>query len=215
MLPGPANILKCPFCSGKKEVMSLISGNTCGATVWSDTRRNYPMLPEISPIQQCPHCSRYYFIEQAEQEYGSQNSYSSELGKLTFDQLKDAKQQFESVTLTDTQTRVINHQLFMAYNDKFQRPNDNLEFEAEPSEEDLRIFENAINELIKGLDSSEDSMLFHAELLRELGKFSESKALLSACENHGNQWIVDKMLKHVEAHDKRPFLLFEDGIRIE
>lgn len=215
MLPGPANILSCPFCSGKKEVMSLISGNTCGATVWSDTRRNYPMLPEVSPIQLCPHCSRYYFIEQAEQEYGSPNSYSFELGELTFDQLKDAKQQFESVALTDTQTRVINHQLFMAYNDKFQRPNNNLEFEAEPSEEDSRFFENAINELIKGLDSSEDSMLFHAELLRELGKFSEAKALLSACENQGNQWIVDKMLKHIEECDKRPFVLFKDGERIE
>ena len=59
MIPGPANILCCPFCGGEKEVMSLYSGNTIGGTVWSDTRREYPMLPEVSPIQQCPHCKKY------------------------------------------------------------------------------------------------------------------------------------------------------------
>ena len=52
MIPGPANILSCPFCGSEKEVMSLVSGNTFGGTVWSDTRREYPMLPEVSPLQE-------------------------------------------------------------------------------------------------------------------------------------------------------------------
>lgn len=215
MIPGPANILSCPFCGGKKEVMSLISGNTFNATVWSDTRRKYPMLPEVSPIQQCPQCGRYYFIEQAKQEHGTSASYSFELGKLTFDQLKDAKLQFESITLTKMQRWVINHQLLMAYNDEFQRIPNDLKLKSVPSEEDMRIHENVAYELLNGIDSSEDFKLFHAELLRELGKFPEAKALLVANNNQEDQWIVNKMLKHVEEYDKRPFLLIKDGKRVE
>lgn len=51
MILGPANILDCPFCGGEKEVMSLASGNTCGATVWSDTRRYYPCLLRFLPFR--------------------------------------------------------------------------------------------------------------------------------------------------------------------
>jgi hypothetical protein len=65
------------------------------------------------------------------------------------------------------------------------------------------------------MDSSEDYRLFHAELLRELGKFSEAKALLAANENQDNQWIAGLMLKHIEDSDKRPFLLIMDGERVE
>jgi hypothetical protein len=213
MTPGPANILSCPHCGGKKKVMSLISGNTFGATMWSDLRRKYPMLPEVSPIQQCPQCSRYYFIDQAKQEEGPSGSHCFELGKLTFEQLKDAKQQFELTTLTKKQKWVINQQLLMAYNDKFQRTR--ADSKPEPSEEDLHIFENAACELINGMDSSEDYRLFHAELLRELGKFSEAKVLLEANESQDNQWIADLMLKHIEDSDRRPFLLIRDGKRVE
>jgi hypothetical protein len=101
----------------------------------------------------------------------------------------------------------------MAYNDKFQRSSSDSK--PEPSEEDLHIFEDAACELINGMDSSEDYRLFHAELLRELGKFSEAKALLEANESQDNQWIADLMLKHIEDSDKRPFLLIRDGKRVE
>ena len=94
MIPGPANVLSCPFCGGTKEVMSLVSGNTFGGTVWSDTRREYPMLPEVSPIQQCPHCNRYYFVEQAKHEYDNKKE-SFELGKLAYSQLKEARLQMD------------------------------------------------------------------------------------------------------------------------
>lgn len=93
MIPGPANVLSCPFCGGEKEVMSLLSGNTFGGTVWSDTRHEYPMLPEVSPIQQCPHCKKYYFVEQAQHEYNKKIE-SFELGSLNFRQLREAKRQW-------------------------------------------------------------------------------------------------------------------------
>ena len=36
MTPGKPQILTCPFCGAKKEIMTLASGNTFGAEFWSD-----------------------------------------------------------------------------------------------------------------------------------------------------------------------------------
>lgn len=210
MNPGPANILSCPYCGGTKEVMSLISGNTFGATVWSDTRRHYPMLPEVSPIQKCPHCGRYYFIEQAKSKYADDYSYSGELGTLSYSELKEAKAQMQNLTLTRMQRWVINHLLFMAYNDDFRRKAGNSPLKT-PSKEDEELFETTIHELLEGIDSSKGYELFHAELLRETGRFEESKEILANHDNEDDHWVVEGMIRHIDNADTLPFLLIENG----
>lgn len=66
MTPGPPCRLTCPHCGGHKHIMSIASGNTFGATIWSDSKRDYPMLPQPSAVQYCPHCGHYFFFEDAE-----------------------------------------------------------------------------------------------------------------------------------------------------
>lgn len=217
MIPGPANVLSCPFCGGTKEVMSLVSGNTCGATVWSDTRRDYPMLPEVSPIQECPHCHKFYFIEQAKHKYSddpeSEMRSFGELGKLTFSQLIKAKKQMDSLSLNNMQRWILNHQIFMAYNDCFRREPDKVAFP--PSAEDQTLCLKTINELLDGIDQSEDYELFHAELLREIGKFDEAKKILLNHKSEDDKWVVEAMLKHIEQCDTAPFLLVENVNQIQ
>lgn len=213
MIPGPANILSCPFCGGEKEVMNLVSGNTFGGTVWSDTRREYPMLPEVSPIQQCPHCKKYYFIEQAEREY-SKDSESEmrsfmKLGNLSFLELKEAINQMESLSLSKMQRWILNHQFFMAFNDAFRRQPETVAFP--PSEEDEAFYLQVIEELLDGIDQSADYELFHAELLRETGRFEEAKEVLSHHKNEEDRWVVDAMLRHINSEDTLPFLLIKKG----
>lgn len=213
MIPGPANILCCPFCGGEKEVMSLYSGNTIGGTVWSDTRREYPMLPEVSPIQQCPHCKKYYFIEQAKtchsDDRESDVRYSGELGKLSYLQLVEAKKQMDSLSLTKMQRWILNHQLFMAYNDSFRRQPETVAFP--PSEEDKAFYLQVIEELLDGIDQSAEYELFHAELLRETGRFEEAKEVLSRHKSEDDQWVVNAMLRHIDNKDTLPFLLIKEG----
>lgn len=217
MIPGPANILSCPFCGGTKEVMSLVSGNTCGATVWSDTRRDYPMLPEVSPIQECPHCHKFFFIEQAKHEYSkdpeSEMRSFKELGKLTYPELVRAKKQMDNLSLAKMQRWILNHQIFMAYNDCFRRNPEIVAFP--PSEEDVRIYQNTIAELLDGIDQSEDYELFHAELLRESGRFEEAKEVLSNHKSEEDRWVVEAMLKHIDQCDTAPFLLVENGNQVQ
>lgn len=38
MYPNRSKIVTCPFCGAKKELMTLASGNSIGATHWSDYR---------------------------------------------------------------------------------------------------------------------------------------------------------------------------------
>ena len=217
MIPGPANILSCPYCGGDKEVMSLVSGNTFGGTVWSDTRRDYPMLPEVSPIQQCPHCGKYYFIEQAKSRYSddreSEMRSFGELGKLSFHQLADAKKQMESLSLTKMQRWILNHQIFMAYNDSFRRKQESPS--CIPSNEDEHLYRQVITELLKVIDQSDEYNLFHAELLREIGYFQEAKDVLSRHESDDDEWVVNAMLRHIEDEDTKPFLLLDSGTQIE
>lgn len=213
MIPGPANILSCPFCGSEKEVMSLVSGNTFGGTVWSDTRREYPMLPEVSPIQQCPHCKKYYFIEQAKREYSkdpeSEMRSFMKLGNLSFQELKEAINQMESLSLSKMQRWILNHQYFMAYNDAFRRQTETVAFP--PSEEDEAFYQQVIEELLDGIDQSSDYELFHAELLRETGRFEEAREVLSHHKNEEDRWVVDAMLRHINDEDTLPFLLIKEG----
>ena len=213
MIPGPANVLSCPFCGGKKEVMSLASGNTFGATVWSDTRRDYPMLPEVSPIQECPHCHKFYFIEQARQEYSkdpdSEMRSFGKLGKLTFRQLTEARKQMDTLSLTKMQRWILNHQIFLAYNDCFRRQPEKVA--SPPSDEEKELYGKTIEELLEGIDGSEYYELFHAELLRETGRFEESTQILLNHTSEDDQWVVVAMLRHIEKKDAEPFLLVENG----
>lgn len=213
MIPGPANILSCPFCGGTKEVMSLVSGNTFGGTVWSDTRREYPMLPEVSPVQQCPHCKKYYFIEQAKREYSNDPESGMrsfmKLGNLSFQELKEAIFQMETLSLSKMQRWILNHQFFMAYNDSFRRQPGTVAFP--PSEEDEAFYLQVIEELLNGIDQSADYELFHAELLRETGRFDEAKEVLSHHTSEEDRWVVDAMLRHINEKDTLPFLLIKEG----
>lgn len=68
MILGDDITVICPNCGKTKKLLSLVSGNTCGGRLWSDTKAEYPMLPQLSPIQKCPRCGRYYFLDDAKQK---------------------------------------------------------------------------------------------------------------------------------------------------
>ena len=97
----------------------------------------------------------------------------------------------------------------MAYNDEFRR---NLNTSVcKPSEEEINIFESTVQELLEGIGTSADYDLFHAELLRETGKFQEAREILEKHEEDDDRWVVKAMLRHIDNEDSLPFLLIEDG----
>lgn len=115
----------------------------------------------------------------------------------------------DGMSLARMQRWILNHEYFMAYNDAFRRHPEKVAFP--PSEEDEVFYQQVIKELLDGIDQSADYELFHAELLRETGRFEEAKEVLSRHKNEEDKWVVDAMLRHINDGDTMPFLLIEGG----
>ncbi len=199
---GKAQILTCPHCGGIKEVMSLISGNTFECKCWSDTKTEARMLPQVSYIQKCPACGKYYFIHK--QEYVQGDSYSEELGTLTFEECLEALLQlqeegFDEEKYEEYNTRVM---LVLAYNDKYYRKDEN----ASVSPTDFKAFKSNIISLLELFDYKWNP-LFAAELYREIGEFSKCEAILESTTEleEGLENIKNGILEHSKQKDNKVF----------
>ena len=210
---GPTKILICPFCGGKKGVITLLSGNTFDGTVWSDTRRYYPMMPELSPIQKCPHCYKFYFIDQAESHYIDDITLLQDSDKgiknLSVAEALMAVKQMENISLTKTQRWELRHQYFLAYNDAYRRHPDRAD--SSPTPEETELFHEAIDALLDGIDCTDEFILFHAELLREAGRFDQALQVLAQNHNPDDRWVVERMKAQITRRNPLPFLLINQG----
>ena len=66
MTLGPTLIRKCIGCGNLFSQMTIGSGNTFGATQWSDGKLDAPMLPDQPALVKCPTCSAVVWIEEQE-----------------------------------------------------------------------------------------------------------------------------------------------------
>lgn len=184
MLPGNSQILTCPYCGTEKEIMSLMSGNTFGAELWSDNKQIAPMLPEISYVQKCPKCGKYYIRSRQETKYSS-DGYSSEQGLLTFPEMKEAFVQLsQEGFLSDNEEINVRLMLHHAYNDYYYR----TEGAKAINEEDKMLFhENGIW-LIQNIIT--DNVL-KIEFYRQIGELDKAYDLINTIQ------VEDDFLRNV------------------
>ena len=203
MIPGNAQILKCPYCGTKKEVLSLVSGNTFRQVVWSDNKSIAPMLPKVSFVQKCPHCGKYYLLSRQKPEHG--NTYSFEKGELNYKEIKEAWSMLKDTEdLTENERLSILIMQVWAFNDEYTRDKEGVA----PKEEQDYI-KDIIDMLIK-LDRVDD--LLKAELLRETGRFSDALDLLDnyMAENDFLEGLKNKFKEYALASETRPFIINAD-----
>ena len=183
-MPGNPRILVCPFCGKEKEIMSLISGNTFGAELWSDNKQIAPMLPEISYVQKCPHCGKYYITGRQEVKY-AKDGYSFEKGLLTYPEMKEAFTQLsEEGFLNEKEEINVRMMLHHAYNDYYYRTDEKKVI----SEEDKTLFHENGLWLINNLIT--DSVM-KAEFYREIGEIDSAKSNLDSIT------VEDEFLKRI------------------
>ena len=184
MMPGNPQILICPFCVTEKQIMSLISGNTFGAELWSDNKQIAPMLPEISYVQKCPHCGKYYITGRQEVKY-AKDGYSFEKGLLTYPEMKEAFTQLsEEGFLNEKEEINVRMMLHHAYNDYYYRTEEKKVI----SEEDKTLFHENGLWLINNLIT--DSVM-KAEFYREIGEIDTAKSILDSIT------VEDEFLKRI------------------
>ena len=200
MNPGNAQILTCPHCGSKKEVLSLLSGNTFGQQVWSDNKTIAPMLPRVSFVQKCPSCGGFYLMSRQKPEYG--DDYSFELGELSYFETKEAWGSLNGTPdLSEDERLTILFMLVWAYNDEFTREN------AKPIIQEEQDFFHGIIDLLLG--SQQLDVLLNAELLREAGRFEESRNLINGYtpDDEFRKKLTAKLIDRIQASDTRPFLI--------
>ncbi len=207
MMIGNARVLTCPFCGEKKEIISLLSGNTFGADNWSDGFLDAPMCPEPSPIQKCPHCGKCYLIcEQNSEEYSKEESH--EKGILGFYELKDAYKQLVD-TVSSENIPVVLQTIIFAYNNEFTRKN------VIPSAEDLIFFRFCLQTILYYKDELDPVLV--GEYLREMAKFSECIETLNKItpKSPYQEFLISQIIEHAEAKNGRVFLVpdFQDEMR--
>ena len=205
MLPANAKIVKCPFCGERKELLNLASGNTFGAKHWSDQKMIAPMLPRVSPVQKCPKCGKYYL--EYKQPYKEGDDWSSECGELSYQEWKEAYEQFKSdKRIKRDDMQVIRHHIIMAFNDEYYRYGDNM---AEAQEE--AFFIEIINDYIASNKWNSQNMLFKAELYRETGEMTKCEEVLSQIStkslNEFELKIYDMIKTKMAQGDKMVFMI--------
>lgn len=168
MNPAKCKLAICPHCGHKKEILQLISGNTFDAVQWSDAKLVAPMLPKASPVQKCPQCGKFYFLNEVESEEGT--NYSLEEGWLDFD---DAVKAYEE--LNDNSDPEKSELLLLivvwAYNDIIRDGR-------EPLCEQAHVFKNIVGNALKQNVFS-CNLILRAELFREISSFDECISVLS------------------------------------
>ena len=206
MLPGNAEIVKCPYCGTEKELMTLLSGNTFGAEYWSDNKRIAPMLPHVSPVQKCPNCGKYYFEQK--HRHGESKNTSFERGELTFHEWKEAYTQFQSEQVKGDDLVNVRFWVVQSYNDYFYRSKKSVK----PSDEDFRIFSEMAIGFIESFNwESVPHPLLKAELYREANLMKECKQVLESIPygelEEFEKSIYNDIKRRMEKDDNKVFKL--------
>ena len=221
MYPGNPSRLTCPHCGKSKYILSILSGNTCSGTFWSDTSSKYPMLPETSSIQKCNHCGHLFFFEDSHPvdafvQNGSPSNADidktkiwdeareNEYGELSFEEANDAYDEMYNDTLPNDRRMCILFTWLFAYNDKYAKK------ESQQQEKPDATIKERHEKIIRMIiDEQDDNILFIAELHRELGEFDKSIEMLNPLPP-GSDFQIEsakKILEHARNHDSSVFIL--------
>jgi len=180
--------------------MSLVSGNTFGAELWSDNKQIALMLPEISYIQKCPHCGKYYIKERQSVKYAKEG-YSDEQGLLTFPEMKEAFSQLTAEGFIDKEEEGnVRMMLHHAYNDYYYRTgNKNV-----IPEKDQKLFHENGLWLINNLITDN---VMKTEFYREIGDMKTAKKILDSLvvEDDFLKQIVSSIRERVESNNCEVF----------
>lgn len=239
MTPGPPCRLTCPHCGGHKHIMSIASGNTFGGTIWSDSKRDYPMLPQPSLIQYCPHCGHYFFYEdgkaktlpsdqnkphlfwrkEAKKDEQSQidhqwkmvreETLTNHFGELSFEQIDAAYDELSSDSLTDERLNQLLFLWLFIFNDVYG---------GRSRVESVPVLSPALVQkhkevLHKLINLNEGNSLFVAEMYRELGNYQKCIELTTALieANEDGAVVAKQFLQRAKMEDAKVFpLVFEE-----
>jgi hypothetical protein len=196
---GPTLYLKCTneSCSHLFKHTLLLSGNTFGSKLYSDSKRIAPMLPDEPTICKCPSCGTFSWMENLLEREAKRESFleeveptenSSTANFLTIEECVEALTipTIVSDKNTEIQLRML---LMLTFNDRIR--NGEKLFQKET---DQTIWLKNLYDLKDLLDLTIDfNCIIVADIFRYLGKFEEAQELLAPFKNSELNWVTNQI----------------------
>lgn len=183
MIPGKNKIIECPSCKGNSKYRILISGNTIGATYWTDGKREAPMLPRNPPVVKCIHCDHIFWLQDASivDEASPWAEQDSKWSHVKYVEEAGEEDYYNAIRdgLAKNKDEEFNLRLaaWWKRNDKFRTGQTDVV-------ENSETWKANLEEIISLLNyDSENSIIMKAELFRELGLFDEALIMLNMIES--------------------------------
>lgn len=180
--PGPDIIRECPLCKTPFAMPSMNSGNTSGGQRWTDGKIDLPMWLETPMLVKCPGC--HGLIRTKDAEKIGERQWRNDTGKwrdaMWAERLaeEDYLQIIAAEKPSGQEERYLRHHAWWAANDAFRTNNETVSSFSPEQEANLLVLANNAR-----MDSPEERLL-KAEIFRELKRFDECLALLSAPFDH-------------------------------
>jgi len=169
-----------------------MSGNTIGASFWTDGKCEAPMLPETPWLVKCPTCGQLVWLDEAK-ELGERPFGRSSLWPGVHEYVELYELDYlEALTTNFSDSLEKVHYMRMrawwAANDRLRIQTN--EGTTSPSGETRENMESLFTSLS---EADEQQRLMKAELARELGQFEEAERLLSVKYSDQLQQAVERI----------------------
>jgi len=216
---GRAKMVKCPHCGTEKAIYNLTSWDKRNGHMWWDLCTDYPMMPDVSAVQLCHVCNKYFVLRTAEVREVTDGPYvKGTHGNLTMRQARKAWEQLhDSVQGQDLVDMAL--MCLHRYNDfqcewpfDYKRKNK----KETRSSKDHKMAKEVVDVLIQNYQA--ESPLIYAEWLCNVGEFERAKAILYATKRPNDKecWmdgldfakLYDILVQCCETHDSRVRLIF-------
>jgi hypothetical protein len=184
-------VRECPHCKAHVAEEDTLSGNTIGAKVYTDGKREAKMLPDHPALVKCPVCGGLFWVEEAEEVDSGFEAAERKLQVMT----PSGKEMLDFLTgntLPKEKELYLRMRVWWMANDAWRRlPDPNPVFSAEQVK-NLEALSALFDESLPG------HRILKAEIARELGRFDECLLLLSYQFEEGYDWAVGFIRKLAE-----------------
>jgi len=195
---GPVLVKKCNACSKLISHVTLASGNTFGARLWTDAKMDAPMMPDLPPLVLCPHCRTPVWLNELEelprQNSGSHEEAYPESPGCQSLEVDDYYAMLTGERLAAEKERYVRLRAWWAGND--------LRRGSEAATPLTDREKQNIQALLTFMDDADDNdRLMKADILRELGQMDQARAQLETVMGENLEHIVKFMIVLIERGD--------------
>ncbi len=203
-------VYQCPNCKKTFYKPTLLSGNSGGAKIFSDTFSEEPMNPEWADITKCTNCNTILWLYKMEtldskeftQRFGEINW--KETPTVSYLKLEDYIDIIENKVYETKEDEIfIRIRTVWAFNDRVRKGEKLFENKKEEqiwTENKIRLIE------ILNFENFEHRVLL-ADLYRNAGDFQISSAIISSIENEEYNWIKPHYERQIKKGNRFVFQL--------